>query len=30
MTNRQIYTLLAVLLAGFWLAVNVFVWWVIA
>jgi hypothetical protein len=29
MTNRQIYALLAVLLAAFWLAVDAFVWWVL-
>jgi hypothetical protein len=28
MTNRQIYTLIAVLLAAFWLAVLSFAWWV--
>lgn len=30
MTNRQIYALLAVLLAAFWLAVTSFAWWVAA
>ena len=30
MNNRQIYTLIAVLLAAFWLAVLSFAWWVAA
>lgn len=30
MTNRQIYTLLAVLLAAFWLAVGAAVWWLLS
>lgn len=30
MTNRQIYALIAVLLAAFWLAVSATVWWVAA
>ena len=29
MTNRQTYTLIAVLLAAFWLAVGVAVWWLV-
>lgn len=30
MTNRQVYGLIAVLLAAFWLAVLSFAWWVVA
>lgn len=29
MTNRQIYALIAVLLAAFWLAVASLSWWVV-
>lgn len=29
MTNRLIYTLIAVLLAAFWFAVGATVWWVL-
>lgn len=30
MSNRQIYTLIATLLAVFWSAVGAFIWWALS